>query len=268
MRVMGRAASRHARRRGPRPSFESFPRAVRADRNEGHDATVREILPWHVVADDEEAAPISGISGVRGEAMNTVEGADPPLTYKVYTVAELDRRDSETPVSASIEEDDDPPALAAWLAVGKDAFRIALAVKTWALLGAGRPAFADALRAPTVVLKSDLDVADKILSWKRIVGVAVGAVSVAAILLFAVLTVADLTDDMRATSASTQAKAMAATPPPAATDAPPVVEDPAPAAAAAPQPVVDLDPPPAPAPHGKAAAKKKPAPKPVEVFIP
>lgn len=268
-------------------------------KNDGHDPTVREFLPWHVVAsklalhaesgvgpaasnEHDEPAPVSGIrsdamSGERGET----EGEDRPLTYKVYTVADLDRRDSEAPVSASIEDDEPTSreAAEAWFVVLRSALHVALAFKTWLLLGAARPRLADGMRAPVVVLKSDLDLARRLVSWRK-VAITVGAgFAVATVLLFAVLTVADLTDDMRATSAATQAKQMehATQAAPAAAPETPVIEDPtpapAPAPAAAAQPAIEIDPAPAaaaaPAPHGKSAKKAKKAKAPdAEVFIP
>jgi hypothetical protein len=123
------------------------------------------------------------------------------------------------------------------------------------------------MRAPGVVVKSEIKTAVRAVGWKK-VGVALGGgIAVVAVLLFAVLTVADLTDDMRATSASQMAK----TPPPIA-EAPPILPPPPAPVVIAPPTLDEIDttPPPAPVKKGKKTKKVAAAPKPDdgEVFIP
>src|SRR5439155_13715501 len=82
---------------------ESFPKKGTGD---GADPTVREFLPWHVVQkklaarasgvdvtreddDLEEEGPDSGVQESVSVRVAANDG-DPPLTYKVYTVADLD----------------------------------------------------------------------------------------------------------------------------------------------------------------------------------
>jgi hypothetical protein len=235
---MGRAASRAARAQGarrarPRPSFESVPRHGAGA--PAQDLTVREVLPWHVVASKlalpdsgvglagldaandasdallEEEAPVSGVRSDGGHGRAAPAAYEPPLTYKVYTLAELDRRDSETPLVASLDDADEGAATSAfpagaWLAAGRSLLAEALAVARWVRLGAGRPRFADALRAPSVVVATDMKAAVRATAWKKVAAVVGGGFAVMALLLFAVLTVADLTDDMRATSAAEMAR--------------------------------------------------------------
>ena len=55
-----------------------------------------------------------------------------------------------------------------WHRAGKALLAVLLTLKTWALLGRGRPAIGDALRAPGVVLDIELCAALKTVDWKKV----------------------------------------------------------------------------------------------------
>jgi hypothetical protein len=285
--AMGRAATRlgrgGARRARPRPG------------GGGAESTVREILPWHVVEKrlaaragghdawdeqgDDDAGPDSGVhESVRLQAANDAS-SDVQLSYKVYTVAELDARSGGPPPSSrpSALAVEASPTAERW-AMTRDAL-VALAVTfwRWVVMGSGRPPVGDALRAPTVVLGLEVKALARVIAWRRLAFAIGVSTTTAALLLFAVVTVAALTDDYHAPGAALAAQT--APPPPSPVPvAQPVgtapaavaleIDDDAPAAA-----------PPAPAPRtskrtasrgAKPAALAQATPKQadVEVFIP
>ena len=279
---------------------------ARHDGDEPLDPTVREFLPWHVVRQKlaergavlppEDDAPPSGVRISEKEAMNDVELPSAPneegLSFKVYTLEDLERRhgDSVPPVirPSMAALADQPKAPSPWLPVGKALLAMAYAVKTWVLLGKGRPAFRDAFRAPAVVLGLELRNATKDVAWRRLGFALAAGVGTVVVLLFAVLTVAELTDDLKPARtdgvttmmippnlgdvADTSAKGTSGAAPA------PAIETKLPEpAVAAPQPVDELDtaaPAPVPAPKAvkKPATKKAAAPKKKpakgEIFVP
>jgi hypothetical protein len=271
-----------------------------ADRTEREirngDRTVREVIPpWHVlkekfeaksaekdkavseealddadvVADVEEAPP----SGVRVSDPGPVAGA--PLTYKVYTLAELERR-SDAPVSLRASRlNFDVTA-----SRGPSHFtrvRVALvafgtAALDWAKIKGQRPHPFVALRQPFDTLGDELQAWVQSVDWRK-VGVTTGtAVGATLALLFAVLTIAELSDDLKpAPSARLAATESVGPPPPPATiSALPAVnaasalqpaQAPAALAAAASEPVIEVDEP-ADAPEGARDKSDKKAKKP------
>jgi hypothetical protein len=202
--------------RGAAAQVERIPRG---GRGKGHDATVRDILPWHevrarleergVVFDDvpsnDDEPPRGPSSGVQiSERHPVVDALEDNVSFKVYTLAELDRRMRDTPASfvrpsvgVIVEKGPSP-----WPRAGAALLALATTFKAWLLLGSGRPALGDALRAPSVVLDLELRAAIRTVEWKR-VGMFGGAgLATAFALLFIVLTVAELTDDLKPARAS------------------------------------------------------------------
>jgi hypothetical protein len=244
---------------------------------------VRDFLPWHIVRqklaargvvfkdDPNDDPPPSGVRMSDKDPGNDVRSEPEPqpevlndegLSFKVYTLADLEKRhgDSVPPVirpsMAALAASPKPPA--AWLPAAKALLAVVYTLKTWALMGKGRPPVRDALRAPGVVLGLELRTLSSTVDWKRLaVGVSAG-LGTAIVLLFAVLTVADLTDDLKPARTDGAPSMMmppaaaapslpAAEPTFAATPAPPPA-DVTPAAVAAGGPIDELDgvvPPPA-----------------------
>ena len=84
-----------------------------------------------------------------------------------------------------------------WADVAKAAFVVIRMAKTWALAPSPRPPVADVLRAPLVAFMFELRGALRQVEWKK-VGIGAGlALGMFFLLLFAVVTAADLTDDLR-----------------------------------------------------------------------
>jgi hypothetical protein len=220
--------------------------------------------PWKT---DIEPAPDSGV--------RSSEAAVRELTYSVYTVADLEARGQVRPPRMSMAFA--PPMVpqpSRWSDVARSA--LALARAWWSCVRAPkpRPRVTDVCLIPAQQLLTDARVALAGLPWRKIAmggGLALGSLVV---LLFIVLTAAELTDDLkpaRATSAMTANTAnngdvtsptVAA--PTAFVDEPPMGADPEPAATIE---LEDETPPPAAKPKAK---PKKPTPKKkaVELFIP
>lgn len=282
---MGRAAGNQARK----------PRGNGAD---GLVPTVREFLPWHVVEkkmkaresgkqlrdeDEIEEVPDSGVysSGEHHAANETdAPSLEGDLSFKVYTLAELEARGiasdlsvNATRMSLALMAQKPTP----WEDVGRAALHVVRIAKTWLLAPSPRPSLKDVMTAPFVALGIELRAALRTVDWKK-VGVYAGiSLGTFLVLLFAVVTAADMTDDLKPSRAMTTQSGDSYTnaivaarhaPPPA--PAPVVTAAPAPAAQpgdglefssepASPAPV-------APAPRARAGKGKKKAP--VEVFIP
>lgn len=297
---MGRAAARQARGDG-------VSRARRAAGNgaDGLVPTIREFLPWHVIEkkmaaresgrelrdedEDEpvEAAPDSGVytSGQHRAANEHGGGSESELeagalTYKVYTLADLEARGfnpdmsiNATRASLALMAAKQTP----WLDTGRAAVVLLRVAKTWALAPSPRPAAGDVFRAPFVAFTFELRGALKQVDWRK-VGVGAGlALGTFLFLLFAVVTAADLTDDLKpsrvshTTSGDSYTNAIVAAAHPTA--APPrPVQAPPPASEDDLEISIDAPPAPAPAPvtaaksHAGRKGKKKAAP--AEVFVP
>lgn len=281
---MGRAAASQARK----------PRGNGAD---GLVPTIREFLPWHVIEkkmkaresgkqlrdEDAEDAPDSGVytSGEHAAANEPEPNVDDGnLSFKVYTLAELEARGiasdlsvSATRMSIALMAQKQTP----WEDVGRAALRVLGMAKTWVTAPSPRPPVKDVLAPPVMALGIELRTALEQVDWKK-VGVYAGiALGTFLFLLFVVVTAADLTDDLKPSRAmTTQSGDSYTNAIVAARHAPPAptvtAAAPAPSPAAAP-PSMDLDeapsiePAPAPAPKARAAKGKKKA-APAEVFIP
>jgi|GEM_PF-1689438 len=220
-----------------------------------------------------------GSSGGPGAPAN--DGAhvlvDDSLSYKVYTLADLERR-SDAPVSMRASRSSfDATSTGARAMQSWDRARAAVtafAVATHAWLKTPkleRPDPRVALRQPFNAMGDELELVVRSFDWKKI-GVSVGiAVGASLTLLFAVLTVAELTDDAKPAAGGRMRLEATGLPPtpslvttagvsgasglaqaPAALAAPVVIAPPEPAAA------FDFDAPseaPAPARGGKGAKK-------------
>lgn len=295
---MGRTASRAARGDGPEsarrpkpPSFESFQRSTAsASAGEAHSPTVREFLPWHEVEAKLAArAPAPPDVASERDVVALDEGDEPPpdsgvrasenapLTYRVYTLADLEAR--ATPEIAwrvsRASMASLPPKPSKWSGVAASARELVRAAVAWARMPAPRARPADVLRFPATAFFDELQGALRAVNWKKVgVYAAVGATTLV-VLLFAVLTAAELTDDLkptRATSSSTKASTVIPTFSVAA-QAPPALAGAADESApeAAPAQIEILDPPePAPrAPQARGRARVTASRgAPAEIFIP
>ncbi|MBX3198995.1 MAG: hypothetical protein KF850_23240 [Labilithrix sp.] len=231
--------------------------------------------PWK---NDVEPAPDSGVRA-------SEVGAARELTYSVYTVADLDSRAPSVPprMSMAFAPAPEPPP-SRWADTGKAA--LALLRILWAHVRAPkpRPRLRDVAEVPSQLLLTELGRSLRAMPWKRIATGAGIALGTFLALLAIVLTVAELTDDLKPARATTTAPAtdsaaivstmaMPATPtvtapaPLSAIDTNPVT--PAPPALSASAETIEIDdatPTPAkPKPKAKKPAKKKKA---VELFKP
>jgi hypothetical protein len=193
---------------------------------DGHVKTIREFLPWHVIEKKmaapaearahDEAVPDSGVyaSGEHGAAVYAAnQNADPPppgepvvpidsggLSYQVYTLKDLEARGINADLSVNSTRMSvvmTAPKPNPWADVARAAMNILRLSKTWIVTPRPKPALKDAFRAPTVALGYELRQAIKTVDWKK-VGVYAGvSLGVFLFLLFAVVTAADLTDDLK-----------------------------------------------------------------------
>jgi len=207
---------------------------------------------------DVEAAPDSGVRhSSPGTPVVVTEEQDPhrPLTYSVYTVSELEAVRHQRMSMVGI------PVVATpsnWIDVRKSLLVLLRAFwGGWVKAAKPRPALRSVCQVPSIAFLADLRVALSQLPWKKIGWIATVAGGAVALLLFTVITVAELTDDLKPTrpesSASATTQAAKIDPPPPA---------PAPTTEAAPEdPAIELDDNAA-AAAAPAAAAPKPAAKP------
>lgn len=158
----------------------------------------------HAIATPQPGAPEPAIlhAGQPGQAAQV---PDSLLSFKVYTLAELERRsDSRTstaPVSmrssrASFDLTSSRSSRH-WQRVGVALRAFAAASLAWFKTTGLRPSVKVALRKPFDELGDELQVAVESVNWKKL-GVTTGIVVGATLtLLFAVLTAAELTDDLK-----------------------------------------------------------------------
>ncbi len=150
------------------------------------------IPPW-MKTNDVEPAPDSGVR-------TSADGPEPAreLTYSVYTVTELDARAQARPSRMSMAF---APAVAPrpsrWPDVGKSGLALARAWWTCIRTPKPRPRVMDVCRVPLTAFLTDLEGALRALPWRKLAigaGIAVGSL---VLLLFVVLTAAELTDDLK-----------------------------------------------------------------------
>jgi hypothetical protein len=228
-----------------------------------------------------ETPPPSGVRvSYSGPAAASVDGVAMPdsLSFKVYTVADLERR-SDAPVSMRVSrlsmDFTSSRASQHWQRAYVALRAFASASLAWIKIKGDRPSPKVALRKPFDDLGDELQVAVESVDWRRL-GVTTGIVVGATLtLLFAVLTAAELTDDLkppgsaahlastettgipartaidaRSVAPATNMAAMGVQPVSAAVEVAPIAE---PATL-----IGDLDTPDAPAAPAKKAAPKKP----------
>ena len=157
--------------------------------------------------DSIEVPPSSGVRmsepGAPAAAAVTsgsAEGPDSLLSFKVYTLAELERR-SDAPVSMRASRLNFDVTSSRGTQHWQRAFvalkAFATASLEWLKIKGERPKLTVALRKPFDNLGDELQVAVESVDWKKI-GVTTGIVVGATLtLLFAVLTAAELTDDLK-----------------------------------------------------------------------
>lgn len=205
-----------------------------------------EIVPTSEAREvDEDHGPASGVRSsqvsLEDQAVRFAGSDEPalddparPLTYSMYTVADLDTRE----VQAVRLTPTPPPApqVVRWSDVQRSGLVVVRAAQSWLQAPKPRPRVLDVCRVPLVALGADLRAVLARLPWRKIglsSAIALGSIFV---LLFAVVLVAELTDDLRPSrSSALTAKSLAA---------PPATGPTGGAAIAAPAavPVVDVDP--------------------------
>lgn len=164
--------------------------------------------------DSIEIPPSSGVrmSEPGAAAPTTGEGPDSLLSFKVYTLAELERR-SDAPVSmrssrvsfdlTSSRRSQRSQHWQHWQRAFAALRTFAAASMAWLKTRGERPKLEVALRQPFDNLGDELQVAVESVDWKKI-GVTTGIVVGATLtLLFAVLTAAELTDDLKPPGSAT-----------------------------------------------------------------
>jgi hypothetical protein len=223
-----------------------------------------------------ETPPPSGVrvstSGPAASA-HAIDGIGRPdsLSFKVYTVADLERR-SDAPVSmrasrASMDFTSSRSSLH-WQRAYIALRAFASASLAWIKIKGERPSVKVALRKPFDDLGDELQVAVESVDWRKL-GVTTGIVVGATLtLLFAVLTAAELTDDLKPPGSAAHLASTETTGMPGRTVIDPRAVAPATnmaamgvqpvAVEAAPEPAViaDIDDAPVAAPVKKATAKK------------
>lgn len=144
-----------------------------------------------------EAEPAPS-SGIRPASVGAESASSDPLTYRVYTVADLEARAlARSALAPSAPMEAAPSLTTQWRGVATSGRAAAAALVGWARSPAPRPAPLDACRAPLQAFAAELGASLRALPWRRIgVGASVGLGTVLA-LLFVVLMAAELTDDLR-----------------------------------------------------------------------
>lgn len=161
--------------------------------------------------DSIEIPPSSGVrmSEPGAAAPTTGEGPDSLLSFKVYTLAELERR-GDAPVSMrssrvsfDLTSSRRSQRSQHWQRAFAALRTFAAASMAWLKTRGERPKLEVALRQPFDNLGDELQVAVESVDWKKI-GVTTGIVVGATLtLLFAVLTAAELTDDLKPPGSAT-----------------------------------------------------------------
>lgn len=153
--------------------------------------------PWKRArqADHESDAPPG--SGVRASSLQDVVAADDSsrtLTYSMYTLAELDEaRAPRASISSARMEEPSP-----WAAAGRSGLAALRALRSWTTQSPKpRPLLMDVCRAPFAAFAADLRVALGRLPWKKIGWTTAYLFAGATVFLVAVMTVAELTDDLK-----------------------------------------------------------------------
>ncbi len=213
-----------------------------------------------------EPAPDSGVRSSVPTPFKVADDSMRPLTYSMYTVSELDE------VRAPPNPSQKSGPTSGWSDVGRSSLALLRILGSWARTAKPRPRLADHVRVPVATLGVDLRTALGRLPWKKIGVTTLIAFGALLVFFLAVVTVAELTDDLKPSrgaaaaskynlqgSSETTSARIAA---PAQSEADPPVQaqielDDEPAKAAKPA---------TPAPKAKPKAPKKP--KPADMFNP
>ena len=168
-----------------------------------------------------EAPPSSGVRmSDSGPAAAEIGAMPDSLSFKVYTVADLERR-SDAPVSirssrGSFDLTSSRSSLH-WHRAGIALRELVSASVAWLKTKGERPSAKVALRKPFDNLGDELQVAVESIDWRKL-GVTTGIVVGAGLtLLFAVLTAAELTDDLKPPGSAAHLASTETTPLPAKT---------------------------------------------------
>ena len=122
------------------------------------------------------------------------------LSYQVYTLKDLEARGINADLSVPSTRMSvvmNVPRPNPWADVSRAAVNIVRLSKTWLLTPSPKPPLAIAFRAPFVALGYELRQAIKTTDWKKVAVYTGVSVGVFLFLLFAVVTAADLTDDLK-----------------------------------------------------------------------
>jgi hypothetical protein len=236
--------------------------------------------PWRRETRDEGEVERAPVSGVRESIIDPLDEPHRALSYSVYTVADLEARGAIRPPRMSIAFAPPPPVVPSpWVDVRKAALEVLQALWVCLRTPKPRPRLMDVTRVPLLKLVAELRVALAQLPWKKIgIGSAI-AFGSSLVLLFIVVGIAELTDDLKPARTYSATSTMAASPrPPAPAAASPQAASPVvePAAKLAQggqvaAVAIELDDVPAVAERAKPAKAKKSSSKkakPVEVFNP
>lgn len=248
-----------------------------AGANEDGLPTVRNLIPWREMerklaerlaakaaagelsgevekppAEPEEKSPSAPPdSGVQASIAD--EPPSGPLTYTVYSVADLEARHART--ARQMQMLATPSTPSRWPEVARNALAIGSAWWQWTRFPKPRPRVLDMCRQPFEAFWTELKLALKELPWRKIGVYAGAAVGSLVLLMFIVLTAAELTDDLKPSKHATSTAASAPSTAAHVVVAPKATIDPVPAPPAA--DVIEMDD----APAAKAAKRSKPNPK-------
>ena len=196
-------------------------------------------------------------SGVR-ESVTGLPTPDmaPRLSYNIYTVAQLDSRSVEVAEAQRLASELRAARVPGWPEVKATYLGAMRAVLAWRRLPVPRPT----LRA---TCGPELELAEAVtrallraVPWRRLAVVGAGVCACVAALLFVVITVAEMTDDVKPGKRGEASNATSALVAPTTRTAEPVVVTPKPAPVVVAAPPVEIDEPAAPPPAPKAKKKK------------
>jgi hypothetical protein len=150
----------------------------------------------------DEPAPDSGVRSSVSALANVDDDPARPLTYSMYTVSELeDVRRSRLSMALIAE-----PQPLSWRDVARSAHAVLRAFGSWARAPKPRPRLMDVCRVPLTALGADLRAALGRLPWKKVAWAMAFTAGALALLLFAVITVAELTDDVKPKPATSRSR--------------------------------------------------------------
>lgn len=131
----------------------------------------------------------------------------PPLSFQVYSLQELDRRRPDADPSLRMSRvmfGSTPKPPSVWKTVGERASTFAEAFSAWARAWARTPKqrpSTEPMRIPFELAREALFLALRTVNWRRVSFYGGASLATLVVLLGVVLTVADLTDDMKPRSA-------------------------------------------------------------------